>query len=464
MTKQYKRIFTGLVIAVIVAFGAYFGVLVYRNGQAKKAVEEENKKIVFDFDPSEIKEFEAVNSSGEYGLKLSVSGWEFTKGEPFKLDSTRISGIAETMSRLKATKILTEELPADLSPYGLDKPQKVIFIFKNGSRKILDIGSKVPGDSAYYVKNEDSDTIYIVSEADAQKMSVEVNSLKDRNLFNIISTDEITAFKYTDHGKLIYDLKKENNEWKMTAPFNRGSVNSAGITAVTSMIIRAESTTLLDVPADLSEYGFDKPSYEVDISTADMTLSMIFGSYYDENENYIYAYEKAANQVYVFPVASLGFPGSATEDVLNKRLHHEAFSNITEFDLDVFGTKIKVDYDYVVEEGKTSSYAVNGISVNREDDDILWTFNDFINSITGLSFENVYEDASFTTEGKEPEVKIVYSLKEGGKYTVELYAAENDKSLLQMVENGKYMDCVISRASVENGILLYYKDLMNKIK
>ncbi len=466
MIMGYKRIFIGLVIAAIIAIGAYAGVLIARNGQHRKAVEEEKKKVVYSFDPMDITGFNVTNSSGDYMMKLTNSGWEFIKGEAFNLSADRIVETATAMSELTASRILTEELPDRLSDYGLDKPMKVGFTFKDGTVRTLDIGSKVPGDAAYYAKDEDRDTIYIVSEDDYQKLSAELSDLKEKFLFNISSTGDINKLKYVDHGNVIYDIARdENGVFRLASPFPQGEVNEALVTNITSLIIRAQCVTFIDEDlTDLSKFGFDTPSYQIEISSDKLSTNVIFGNFYDEAQQYIYAYDKSIDQIYIFDKASLGFIGTKTEDILYKRLHYEDFDNIKEFRMNVLGTEINIEYNYNVGNGLETSYTLNGKTVNREDEDILMTFNNLINAVTGLSFDNICEDDHFNTLSKEPAVKITYKLKEGDDYVVELYAMKDDPEQLQIVENGKYAESTVSKKVIENGMLLYYKELMEKMK
>ena len=132
--------------------------------------------------------------------------------------------------------------------------------------------------------------------------------------------------------------------------------------------------------------------------------------------------------------------------------------------MNVLGTEINIEYNYNVGNGLETSYTLNGKTVNREDEDILMTFNNLINAVTGLSFDNICEDDHFNTLSKEPAVKITYKLKEGDDYVVELYAMKDDPEQLQIVENGKYAESTVSKKVIENGMLLYYMELMEKMK
>ena len=465
MIKRYMKLLIGLVAVAVIAIGAYIGVVVYKNNQTKKAYEEEQKKIIFSFDPLDITDMDVTNSTGDFSFRLTDNGWEITQGQKFPLSPDRFVEIATTMSTLTASKVLTEEVPEDLSEYGLDAPMKISFRLNDDTGYTAYIGSKVPGDSSYYLRAEGKDAIYIVSEEDVQKLSAEVSDLKDKLLFDTSGTSDITYLKYINNGTIVYDISKNENGWEVIAPFKRGVVNAASVTNITSLIIRAECVTFIDEElTDLSKFGFDHPSHQLEIKTDEKEAKIIFGNYYDEAGQYIYAYNRAIDQIYIFETASVGFIDSKLEDILFKRIHDEAFDNIKKFELDIFGTKVDIDYNYTVETGKTSSYSVNGKSVDRENEKILEAFNNLINSVTGVSFDYVSDENLSKGVTGDAAVKVVYRLKEGDDYKLEFIPKSDDESLLYIVENGIYTGTLIRKTVLENGMKLYYEELMELMK
>ena len=465
MIKRYMKLLIGLIIAALIATGAYFGVLVKKNNDTKKAYEEMQKLKVFDFDPMDITNMSIKNSSGEYYFQLTGNGWEITKGDQFRFSADRFVEMATAMSKLTATKIVTENGADDLATYGLKDPVKLGYKLNDGKEYTAEIGKQVPGDTSWYLKSAGSDTIYIISSDDKDSISAELDDLKDKLLFDASSTAAINHLKYIDHGTVVYDINKDGGEWKLASPFPQGVVNSAGVESITSLLIRAECVTFIDEElTDLKKFGFDNPSYQVEVSSDERSVNVIFGNYYDDAKQYIYAYDRAIDQIYIFRTAELGFFGSKIEDILYKRLHQESFENISSFDMDILGTEINIEYNYIVAEGKTSSYKVNGKDVDREDESILETFNNLITAITGMNYDEVCETAPASFKNMTPEAKITYTLKEGKDYVLEFYKKEDDDKLLYIVENGTYTDTVIKKASLENGILLYYKELMEKMK
>ena len=92
-----------------------------------------------------------------------------------------------------------------------------------------------------------------------------------------------------------------------------------------------------------------------------------------------------------------------------------------------------------------------------------FTFNNLINATTGIAYDYVSYD-KFNPADKEPAAKIVYQMREGDDYVLELYEKEDDPSHLYVCENGKSNEATVRKSVLENGVLLYYRDLMDMIK
>lgn len=464
MIKRYIKLLIGLVIVAVIAVGAYVWVTVNKNNEIKKAYEEETKKSIFVFDPMNIKTMRVHNSSGDFVFSLTEDGWIISEGEQFPVNPNKFVTMSEAMSNLTASRILTEELPDDLNGYGLEDPLTVCMVLKDGTEYSLDIGGMIPGGTDYYTRVTGQNTIYVLPEDDVLKLKAEVDDLKDNYLFDASSTDSITSLKYMKNGTIVYDLRKENGDWKLFTPFPQGAVNGANVANITSQIIRAQCTTFINEEMnDLSKFGFDNPQYQLEITTDDKEADVIFGNYYDDNHKYIYAYNRTVNQIYIFETAVLGFVDTQIEDVLNKQIHSEFFGNIKSFDINIFGEEIKIDYQYSASGEGDTYYAVNGKKVDAANEDILAVFNNLINSITGMNFEKICENVNHSEISKEPDASITYHLKEGEDYRLEFIKKDDTDNMYYIIENGKYNGTLLRKASLESGVLKYYEEILDLI-
>lgn len=465
MIKRYMKLLVGLLIVAVIAIAAYIGVTVYKNNESKRLAEEELKKVIFDFDTNDIKGIKIQNSSGNFRFDIKGESWTIVEGENLQLNTYKLANISNTMSSLTASRVLEENLPDDLSEYGLDGHMIIDVIMNDGSEKSLEMGRQVPGSTDYYAMMTGGNMIYVISQSDAETIITEKSDLKDKYLFDVSSTSEVDYLRYIEGGNVIYDLRKNDDAWTLFNPFPQGKVNGAEVTSVLSELIRVQCATFVDEEMlDLAKFGFDNPKYQLDIRAGSREAGLIFGNYYDEKEQYIYAYNKEIDQIYIFETASLGFIGTKTEDMLIRTIHSEFFGDIKSFDIDIFGTEINIKYQYsVAGEGETY-YSVNGKKVDNENDEILEAFNSLINSITGMSFEKIAENVNAAELRKEPDASIVYHLKDGEDYKLEFIQTSDDENYYYIIENGAYIDVLARKYVLESGILKYYKDLMDLMK
>lgn len=462
MIKRYIKILIGLVAAALIAVAAYMGVSHNEKKNIEKQMAEELKKVVFDFDPEDIVKMNVHNSTGDYKFDLTKDGWVITEGNQFQLSPDKFVTIATTMSTLTASRILSEELPDDLASFGLEDPMTVCLITSDKKEHSIDIGSQVPGDDSFYARVTGGDTIYIVSKSDIEKLSSEEKDLKDKLLFDLASTDSINYIKYIKGGSIVFDLRKEDDGWDLVTPFPQGKVNAASVKDIASQLIRAQSVTFIDEEMnDLSKFGFDNPKYQLEIGADSKQAKLLFGNYYDDSGAYIYVYNKTIDQIYIFETASLSFIDTETEDILVRELRNEFFGNIKSFDINVFGKKIKIDYNYSVGGSGETRYLVNNKKIDNTNEETLNVFNSLINSITGLSFSNICEDVSHSELTKEPDASIVYHLKEGEDYVLEFIEKSDEENMYYIIENGNYTGTLLRKGVFEGGILQYYDELMD---
>ncbi|MBD5081075.1 MAG: DUF4340 domain-containing protein [Ruminococcaceae bacterium] len=107
------------------------------------------------------------NSQGSYTVIVgekdnektyTLKGMENLDGSV--LDTSTFSTLEKNLTDMKARSVI-EENPADLTQYGLDKPQaKATITYENGSKFTLLVGNTVTSGSANYVMVEGKNTVY----------------------------------------------------------------------------------------------------------------------------------------------------------------------------------------------------------------------------------------------------------------------------------------------------------------
>lgn len=464
MTKRYIRILIALIIAAIVAIGSYFGVTAYKDKQQKEFEREANKLNINSFSVQNITKIKITNSTGDYEFKLDDDEWVQLSGEQVQVNSVKLDSISNNICELKAESILKENATAEDYPvYGLDKPMIVTAVLKDGKEKGVEVGKKVPGASSYYVRVSGEDTIYIISSGYMDNIMAEKKDLKNAYMFDLKSSTEITYLKYTENNEVVYEVEYKDDSWTISEPYSWGIVDGSMINSIGAELIRATSMMLEDFDGDLSKYGFDKPRYIIEAKTKDKSIEVLFGDYYEDNETYIYALNKALDQVYVFETQGVGCIGTKTEDMIVKKLNltHDYLGDIKGFNIDVFGTKIDIDHNYDPENLSTEAHSINGKDIDVKNETIITAFNSLVNAIRGISFEEICLEPDEEALKNAPDVTVVYTLADGKEYKLEFVRTPDDPNMFYALENGVYKNVLVRRYMFDNGIVKYYNELMD---
>ncbi len=462
MTKKYLRLLIALIVVAVIAIGAYAGVTVYKNNENKKLLEEANKNVIFKFNVNDIQTLKVHNSAGDYEFGISEnSEWIMTSGDGIAFKAGKLAAICNTICDLTANSILTEK-PDDLSKYGLDDPM-IISAVTDDDEYSLEIGKQVPGEAVYYVKVTGKNTIYLVSSDYIDSLWAERESLKDTYIFDVNNTNDINYFRFVKDGSTVYDLSRDDSGiWTIKEPFPEGKVNSSQVVSILSQVTRSSCLAFGEEnPEDLSKLGFDNPSFEIEVKTASKAVNMLFGDYYDEDHRYIYGYNPEYKQVYIFEFETVGCLETKTEDIMDRELRNEYFGNIKGFSLDMFGEKIEIDFNYDPKNPTFADYKLNGEVVDTDDETTLNTFNLLIFAITGIAYDQIYENVSDDELNKEPSASVIYHLADGTDYKLEFIQKSDDEKYFYIKENGKYLNVLARRYTLEEGILKAYHDVMD---
>lgn len=166
---SYKTTLILLAILVVVGGGVYWQDI--RPGPKKEAPKATQ---ILSFDAKDINSLEVTYNNKTTELhKEGDSKWQLTKPENADADYWSVEGMISRLGNLSANRALTGTV-GDLATYGLDHPIIEAKVgTTQGKQDTLTVGDKSPDGTAYYVKRNDSDTIFLVSTSlisDVQKL------------------------------------------------------------------------------------------------------------------------------------------------------------------------------------------------------------------------------------------------------------------------------------------------------
>ncbi|MCL5264219.1 MAG: DUF4340 domain-containing protein [Chloroflexi bacterium] len=156
---SYKTTLILLAILVAVGLGVYWQDI--RPGPKK---EEAKPTQVFNFKSNDVNALDVTYQGKTTELhKESESQWKLKKPEESDADYWNVEGMVARLGTLNANRVLTETT-GNLADYGLNQPIAEATIgLADGKQSKFIVGDKSPDGSAYYVKRDDSDTIFLVS-------------------------------------------------------------------------------------------------------------------------------------------------------------------------------------------------------------------------------------------------------------------------------------------------------------
>ncbi len=121
---------------------------------------------VTDIASQDVTVLEAVKDDGTtFRVARSDMGWMIEKPTEFPGDEVVIGPAIQAVAKLSATTVITPTT-ADLSAYGLVKPQFSITLFDKSNKSLVTllVGGNNPSGDAQYIKRSDDDRIYLVSD------------------------------------------------------------------------------------------------------------------------------------------------------------------------------------------------------------------------------------------------------------------------------------------------------------
>lgn len=246
---------------------------------------------------------------------------------------SRVNRIVGSAASLNSTRIISE-MPDTLGEFGLDNPEiQVSTLLDDGNTIQLDIGNRVPGGAAYYVKTAGSDVVYSVSATWISPFLYTLDDLRNKTLPELDPQRAIEVSIETLDGKTIRAVNQGQDrtaEYSLDAlivvePYERArGASSTWLEEVFQIVPNLAIVSYVDdAPTDLARYGLDGPRAAFRIADENTTLHMLVG---DRGERGRYA--RMADGGPVFELAG-------AEDLISTRPYDtvNAFIYIVNIDL-----------------------------------------------------------------------------------------------------------------------------------
>ena len=229
----------------------------------EKSIFEFRQKDIFRFETDDVKNITLRAKEIHWEAEKEEEEWFFEKPMKALAIESKISGILNSLSGLKAKEFVSEEKKKEeIIQFGLDQPdyeialslpvksQELTFSFHKKDEKLFATTSL----SSKIIETEDT----ILS-----NLEEEVQELREKEVANFYSW-EVNRL-HLKIGELDWELSKdEENNWHFESPLQEEADNNKVQTFI-RQIESLEATGFIDPPLELKEYGLDDPQAEIKI-------------------------------------------------------------------------------------------------------------------------------------------------------------------------------------------------------
>src|SRR5690242_4500869 len=139
--------------------------------------------------------------------------WMITRPEGIKADQTTANNLARAIADCQVTRTVDDK-PANLAPFGLDKPQVTVTVTSTKGKTLpgIEVGKVTPVGFSAYIKFTDKPAVMLTSSAFPSGMNKTVDQMRDRELMTF-KVDEVKRIDIVrDEGPEI-ELDREGDKW-----------------------------------------------------------------------------------------------------------------------------------------------------------------------------------------------------------------------------------------------------------
>lgn len=392
--------------------------------------------------------------------KVKKSMWEVDYPHPVVLKQMSVDDIAYSFASLYAERVVEEETPEDLTPYGLKEPQVVAeATLEDGSKKVLLLGNKTAAGNTYYLMVEGQPEVFEVWMNHGEHFNYTLVDVRDKTLASI-NLPEMTYFKIGKKDSTSLEIKINENQsedeaqfglgmWTMTSPYSepRGVDGEAFQKVLEPIASLSIEDFIDDDPQDLGKYGLDQPLSELVIQDDTNKLHLYFGK--DADDGKVYFKIGDAKTVYSMSKNKLEFMNTKPFQLIEKFAYIVYIDNVDKIVVEGKGKNHTLTLDRKTkkaekegeEDEEITTYRVDGKEVDEK------PFKKYYQSLIGI-----LADAENDKElSGTPEVKTTFFLNKGKEREVHVNYIPYDKDFFAIFKNEK-AEFVTHRSQV-NGML-----------
>jgi hypothetical protein len=190
--------------------------------------------------------------------------WKLTAPTEATAEQTELDDFVNALARLRADELVAEK-PADLKPYGLDKPE-AHWRFMSGAKEVLSllVGGPDKGGRRRYAKLASGDVVFLLDGPTTNRVLAEYRT---RTVWPTpLDAAQVESVRF-GYARNPFILTKVDNLWQVVGKLG-ALVNVAAVNETLDALARLRvERYILDKGADPKLYGLEPPELTIDLQT-----------------------------------------------------------------------------------------------------------------------------------------------------------------------------------------------------
>lgn len=258
-----------------------------------------------------------IQDSEENAVRLlhEAQAWVLPDAGDYPADDEKINAFLEKLAAVTtgSSVATSPDSHQRLQVAERDFERKVDLALEGGRHTVLYLGSS-PNFGAIHIRREGDDVVYLTTEVAAFDAAATADAWIDP-VYVSIQQEEVRAVTIQNSSGEWTLVRMEEGEWSLTDLSGDETVDQSAVTSLLNRVTVVRMTEPVSDEMDAS-YGFDEPSAEVTVRTAEETFRWKVGALDTQGEAY---YVKSDASAYVVKVSATNVEPlltNAREDVL----------------------------------------------------------------------------------------------------------------------------------------------------
>lgn len=219
-------------------------------------------RSVLQFDAGKVTSLQRRSGSDNLEIVKRDNGWQLQKPADLPADAQTLNELVGALAKLRAKRVAA--YPAkELESFQLENPVATLTVHLTGAdgkpeTRLLKIGKAVEGtkaDADRFAIVGDGTAVFVLPGSLARQLTASPLQFRDRNLAHFQTANRVILER--DRRKAVFS--KVDGTWKLTEPLSADAEQTDLEDFVNAVANLRVDEVVADKPADLKEYGLDRP-------------------------------------------------------------------------------------------------------------------------------------------------------------------------------------------------------------